>query len=94
MALGLCIKKLVEAGAHRQQHIPYRDSKLTFLLQVCVGGHNRKAAWLAAWLGCRSLGSGAKGCCCASQALLVPAARDRALAAICGCSIVDLGGAL
>lgn len=33
MTLGLCIKKLVEG----QSHIPYRDSKLTYLLQVGIG---------------------------------------------------------
>ncbi len=32
--LGLVINKL--AGAHRQPaHVPYRDSRLTFLLQAC-----------------------------------------------------------
>ncbi|KAK9840894.1 hypothetical protein WJX84_001731 [Apatococcus fuscideae] len=39
--LGLVINKLVEAqdGAHR--HIPYRDSRLTFLLQDSLGGNSK-----------------------------------------------------
>ena len=45
-SLGLVIKKLVEgnapgAPANQAAHIPYRDSRLTFLLQVlpaCISG--------------------------------------------------------
>jgi hypothetical protein len=33
--LGQCIQKLSES---QPQHVPYRDSKLTRLLQVCWGG--------------------------------------------------------
>ena len=41
--LGLVIKKLVEGsgpghGANQAAHIPYRDSRLTFLLQVVITG--------------------------------------------------------
>jgi len=35
-ALGRVIMELVDSQRHRKQsHIPYRDSRLTFLLQVC-----------------------------------------------------------
>ena len=38
MALGNVINALSEAGSKRQ-HIPYRDSKLTRLLQESLGGN-------------------------------------------------------
>ncbi|KAL0036686.1 hypothetical protein WJX79_005705 [Trebouxia sp. C0005] len=50
-SLGLVIKKLVEgngpgAPAAQQTHIPYRDSRLTFLLQDSLGG-NAKTVMVA-----------------------------------------------
>lgn len=40
-ALGLVIKSLTESKSKKQKHIPYRDSKLTFLLQDCLGGNSK-----------------------------------------------------
>lgn len=45
--LGLVIMSLVDQQAGRQRHVPYRDSKLTFLLQDSLGG-NAKAVLIAA----------------------------------------------
>ena len=66
-SLGLVIKKLVEgsgpaAPASQPAHIPYRDSRLTFLLQVfrahftlplaalCCSVLLRAAIWLPEWV--------------------------------------------
>ncbi|XP_020681409.1 kinesin-like protein KIN-12G [Dendrobium catenatum] len=39
--LGLVIMNLVSSSGKRQPHIPYRDSKLTFLLQDSLGGNSK-----------------------------------------------------
>lgn len=39
--LGLVIKNLVETSNGKPQHVPYRDSKLTFLLQDSLGGNSK-----------------------------------------------------
>ncbi|KAL0914689.1 hypothetical protein M5K25_015057 [Dendrobium thyrsiflorum] len=39
--LGLVIMNLVSSSGKRQLHIPYRDSKLTFLLQDSLGGNSK-----------------------------------------------------
>jgi len=36
LTLGTVIHKLADARGQGQSHVPYRDSKLTRLLQVCV----------------------------------------------------------
>ncbi|XP_077998394.1 kinesin-like protein KIF28 [Glandiceps talaboti] len=46
-ALGNVIKALVSVGAGKNAHIPYRDSKLTMLLQNALGG-NSKTIMIAA----------------------------------------------
>lgn len=38
-ALGLVIMSLVDIANGKQRHVPYRDSKLTFLLQDSLGGN-------------------------------------------------------
>lgn len=38
---GLVINSLVEASQGKSRHIPYRDSKLTFLLKDSLGGNSR-----------------------------------------------------
>lgn len=40
-ALGNVINCLVEVGEGKQRHIPYRDSKLTFLLKDSLGGNSK-----------------------------------------------------
>ena len=40
-ALGNVINSLVEVSEGRQRHIPYRDSKLTFLLKDSLGGNSK-----------------------------------------------------
>lgn len=45
--LGLVIMSLVDQQQGRQRHVPYRDSKLTFLLQDSLGG-NAKTVLVAA----------------------------------------------
>ena len=37
-ALGNVIKALVDRSEGKERHVPYRDSKLTFLLRDCLGG--------------------------------------------------------
>ncbi|KAH7443327.1 hypothetical protein KP509_02G029400 [Ceratopteris richardii] len=39
--LGLVIMILVDVAQGKQRHVPYRDSKLTFLLQVFIGGNSK-----------------------------------------------------
>ncbi|CAM6127967.1 unnamed protein product [Calypogeia fissa] len=39
--LGLVIMILVDVANGRQRHVPYRDSKLTFLLQDSLGGNSK-----------------------------------------------------
>ncbi|KAH7284886.1 hypothetical protein KP509_33G001100 [Ceratopteris richardii] len=39
--LGLVIMSLVDVAQGKQRHIPYRDSKLTFLLQDSLGGNSK-----------------------------------------------------
>ncbi|KAK8957790.1 Kinesin-like protein KIN12B [Platanthera zijinensis] len=39
--LGLVIMNLVSSSGKRQPHVPYRDSKLTFLLQDSLGGNSK-----------------------------------------------------
>lgn len=39
--LGLVINSLVESANGKARHIPYRDSKLTFLLKDSLGGNSR-----------------------------------------------------
>ncbi|WFC94762.1 hypothetical protein MBRA1_001396 [Malassezia brasiliensis] len=43
LTLGTVIAKLTEPGAHADAHIPYRDSKLTRLLQTSLSGDARVA---------------------------------------------------
>ena len=38
--LGLCIEKLTDGKAGSEQHVPYRDSKLTMMLCKGLGGNN------------------------------------------------------
>jgi len=40
-ALGLVINALVDRGLGKMRHVPYRDSKLTFLLRDSLGGNSR-----------------------------------------------------
>lgn len=40
-ALGNVIKALDEVASGAKRHIPYRDSKLTFLLRDCLGGNSK-----------------------------------------------------
>jgi len=40
-ALGLVINCLVDKGLGKLRHVPYRDSKLTFLLRDSLGGNSR-----------------------------------------------------
>jgi len=44
----LALGQVIWALAHKQKHIPYRDSKLTRLLQNCLGGNARTAILIAA----------------------------------------------
>ncbi len=39
--LGYVINSLVEVANGKSRHIPYRDSKLTFLLKDSLGGNSR-----------------------------------------------------
>lgn len=39
--LGLVINSLVECASGKSRHIPYRDSKLTFILKDSLGGNSR-----------------------------------------------------
>ncbi|XP_020520488.1 kinesin-like protein KIN-12E isoform X3 [Amborella trichopoda] len=41
--LGLVIMTLVDVAQGRQRHVPYRDSRLTFLLQDSLGGNSKTA---------------------------------------------------
>nr|AMS24239.1 kinesin 12-Ie protein [Marsilea vestita] len=41
--LGLVIMTLVDVAHGKQRHVPYRDSKLTFLLQDSLGGNSKTA---------------------------------------------------
>ena len=40
-ALGNVINSLVDASEGKQRHIPYRDSKLTFMLRDSLGGNSK-----------------------------------------------------
>jgi kinesin family protein 15 len=40
-ALGNVVKALVDLAAGKERHVPYRDSKLTFLLKEALGGRAR-----------------------------------------------------
>lgn len=44
----LALGQVIWALAHKQKHIPYRDSKLTQLLRNCLGGNARTAVMIAA----------------------------------------------
>jgi hypothetical protein len=44
----LALGQVIWALAHKQKHIPYRDSKLTQLLQNCLGGNARTVIMVAA----------------------------------------------
>eukprot|EP00933_Yihiella_yeosuensis_P052495 TRINITY_DN50589_c0_g1_i1.p1 TRINITY_DN50589_c0_g1~~TRINITY_DN50589_c0_g1_i1.p1 ORF type:complete len:683 (+),score=109.26 TRINITY_DN50589_c0_g1_i1:39-2087(+) len=44
----LALGQVIWALAHKQKHIPYRDSKLTQLLRNCLGGNARTAIMIAA----------------------------------------------
>ena len=39
--MGTVINSLVENVTHKNKHIPYRDSKLTFLLRDSLGGNSK-----------------------------------------------------
>jgi kinesin family member 15 len=39
--LGLVINSLVENSQGKNRHVPYRDSKLTFILRDSLGGNSR-----------------------------------------------------
>ncbi|KAF9619035.1 hypothetical protein IFM89_004379 [Coptis chinensis] len=41
--LGLVIMTLVDVAQGKQRHVPYRDSRLTFLLQDSLGGNSKTA---------------------------------------------------
>ena len=41
MSLGQVINALVDIGNGKQRHVPYRDSKLTFLLRDSLGGNTK-----------------------------------------------------
>lgn len=47
MVLGCVINSLVESSQGKSRHIPYRDSKLTFILKDSLGG-NSKTCMIAA----------------------------------------------
>ncbi|CAJ1398576.1 unnamed protein product [Effrenium voratum] len=44
----LALGQVIWALAHKQKHIPYRDSKLTQLLRNCLGGNARTAVMITA----------------------------------------------
>jgi len=44
----LALGQVIWSLAHKQKHIPYRDSKLTRLLQNCLGGNARTAILISA----------------------------------------------
>ena len=39
--LGIVINALLEVSQGKQRHIPYRDSKLTFMLKDSLGGNSK-----------------------------------------------------
>jgi len=43
MSLGLVINKLAEGASAKGGHIPFRDSKLTRILQPALGGNSKTA---------------------------------------------------
>ncbi|CAE7202411.1 unnamed protein product, partial [Symbiodinium pilosum] len=43
----LALGQVIYALAHKQKHVPYRDSKLTQLLRNCLGGNARTAVLIA-----------------------------------------------
>jgi len=44
----LALGQVIWSLAHKQKHVPYRDSKLTQLLRNCLGGNARTAVVIAA----------------------------------------------
>lgn len=44
----LALGQVIWALAHKQKHVPYRDSKLTQLLRNCLGGNARTAVMITA----------------------------------------------
>lgn len=44
----LALGQVIWSLAHKQKHVPYRDSKLTQLLRNCLGGNARTAIMIAA----------------------------------------------
>ena len=46
-ALGNVIKALVDVAEGKERHVPYRDSKLTYLLKDALGGARAAPSWRA-----------------------------------------------
>ncbi|KAL6637861.1 hypothetical protein ACP70R_025433 [Stipagrostis hirtigluma subsp. patula] len=57
--LGLVITNLIAVSNKKSQHVPYRDSKLTFLLQDSLGGNSKTTI----------IANISPSCCCAAETL-------------------------
>eukprot|EP00668_Euglena_longa_P006462 GGOE01007697.1.p1 GENE.GGOE01007697.1~~GGOE01007697.1.p1 ORF type:complete len:1150 (-),score=363.23 GGOE01007697.1:442-3891(-) len=55
-ALGCVINALVEVSQGRARHVPFRDSKLTFLLKDSLGGNSRTTVVATVHPNCNSFG--------------------------------------